>query len=136
MTPEEKFNGTKIDVRHLKIFGCSAYYLMPKQNWRKRFKKGERDTVITIRDAEVIEEKNGYEILSIDDNNYYNYALVKYDLKENDTDINVSEAQHGQETRKKLGNLQVYVDNQAAMKLSNNSIYHSRTKHIQRKYFS
>lgn len=37
--------------------------------------------------------------------------------------------------REEMSGKMIYVDNQAAIKLANNSTYHSRTKHIQRKYF-
>jgi hypothetical protein len=37
MTPEESFSGKKLDVEHLRIFGCQVYIHVPK-NKRENFK--------------------------------------------------------------------------------------------------
>lgn len=103
MTPEEKFTGKKPDVKHLKIFGSLVYYLVDKQNRRKldpvsneaifvgynhltkhyRVFCKERDTIITVRDAQIIENKRGSEILK-NKNENYKYIEIKYNPDESE----------------------------------------------------
>ena len=35
MTPEEAFSGKKLDIGHLRIFGCIAYSNVPKEKRTK-----------------------------------------------------------------------------------------------------
>ena len=35
VTPEEAFSGKKLDVGHLRIFGCIAYFYVPKEKRTK-----------------------------------------------------------------------------------------------------
>lgn len=93
MTPAEVWNNTKPDIRHMKVFGCTAYYHVPKQ-FRNKFdekaKKGimigytmtgyrlwdiENQKVVTSRDV-VFNEKE-----------YYYKKEVKIEI-ENEEDIN------------------------------------------------
>lgn len=82
-TPEEKFSGKKPNVKNFKVFGSLAYYLIEAQKRKKldatskeaifvgydhtskhyRLYSKEREAVIIVRDAKIIEDKKGAEVL-------------------------------------------------------------------------
>ena len=42
MTPEEVFSGKKLEISHLKIFGCPMYIHIPKEKRTKLYPSGKK----------------------------------------------------------------------------------------------
>jgi len=66
MTPEEKCSGRKLDLSHLKMFGCIAYIHVPDELWTKLDSKVEKCVFI------------GY---SLEQKGYKCYNLVTHEMK-------------------------------------------------------
>lgn len=118
ITPEEKYSGVKPNIKHLKIFGSLAYYLIHKENQRKldqvskeaifvgydhltkhfRLFCKERNTIITVRDAKILEGKRGSDILNhIDENTMLKEILIENEEEGNNEESKVEENSYNEE---------------------------------------
>jgi hypothetical protein len=80
MTPEEAWNGNKVDISYLRMFGCQALMHVPHQQ-RKTWDEKSR----TLIHVGYCEESNGYRLIDPKDGKLYkarNVVFVEDEMKE------------------------------------------------------